>query len=169
VNAFSAAPVASVLLHDVENRGFISHASGESLERAIESSLSEVCRMTDLYQKGLLTASPSGNLENPDDHALYYVEKESFPSWFFEGIRLTYEHAAQRWRETNQGLAEVGGFSFQKFRCGPLYIARCTHPDVQDLFFGESANAFKTGILSTERIQKWAHNGEINLSPHCVA
>lgn len=166
---FGNAPVVTILIHDDEGKGFLSHSSGATLEGAIERAISEACRLADLHGKGFLNVSDHSEIVSPDDHALFYAEKECLPEWFFSGREISFQDAKAVWREKSAKAELVDGFSFQSFRCGPLYIARCKNSIMQDLFFGESAKALQAGIVNVDRIKRLTGAEEIYLRPHCVA
>lgn len=163
------APVVTVLIHNDQGNGFLSHASGASFEGAIERAISEACRLADLHGKGLLNVADHSEVVNPDDHALFYAEKERLPDWFFSGREIYFQNSRAAWRKKNAEAELVDGFSFQSFSCGPLYIARCKNPIMQDLFFGESSKALLAGIVNVDRIKRLTGAEEIYLRPHCVA
>lgn len=165
------APLVGVMLHDSERKGFISFASGFDLDRAIEGALAEACRMADLHAKGLVVhSSPEKAFETPDDHALFYAEAYPFPEFFFYGAEMGYRSDLRYWARKSRRASSVSGFSFEHFRCGPLFIARARNSALQDLFFGYSHTAIEDGSVNVKRIESLTSAGRIlNTLPHCVA
>lgn len=162
-------PVASVLIHDSRSYGFVSHASGHTFESCIDRAVSEACRLADLHEKGLLEAVSSKGVQTPDDHALYYAETENLPSWFFEGESISFGEANRAWKKKIMNGSRITDFQFKDFQCGPLFVAQCTSPLVQGLFFGESLKALNSGKLNLQRIKSLTGVEKIFLQPHCVA
>lgn len=162
------APMLTAVFQDADGFGVCSHASGTSFEDALRSALAETCRIAQVATEFAggenrfpATASFSDAEIRAADHIYNYAHFEKFPNWLFGE-----EVSAPTWITQN---AVIPLLKWDIYRCGGLFVSRCSGSDVQDLYFGRTEEAEKRGVLNAQRLQSVKKFGEMNFAPHIVA
>lgn len=168
VSTLGVVPIVITIIQNDKGFGFVSQSGASTLEKAIYKSLDEVCRIAD---HGVARAHDefSGSIpKNPEAHARYYAFQEKLPSWLF-GEGIDFKSANLKWKAKLESNGR-GAIRTQEtfYKCGPIYVARCSSPDVQDLYFGSTESAVENGWINFDRLKKVCGLNTINLLPHFV-
>lgn len=162
------APTLTTVFQDVDGFAVCSHASGKSFEDALSSALAETCRVAQVAaefsggeNRFQATASFSDAEIRAADHIYQYAHFERLPTWLF-GEKVS----APKWIAP---IATVPPLKWDTYRCGSLFVSRCSSEDVQDLYFGRTEEAESRGALNAPRLRSVKKFEETNFAPHIVA
>ena len=167
-------PAVSAILMNDKGFGVTGHASGASLEMAIESAIGEACRAAHLYLRLEfhndvldLIEGRTGRSYEPGVHALAYAYHRPLPAWIF-GAAITMEEAAAAWRATADAtdVLEAAACPGMVMRAGGFIVVSANARGCQDAFWGPTTTAINIFSLNLARLKMAAH--EINLEPHFV-
>jgi len=166
VSSLGHIPSVTTVLCDPDGFAVLSHATANTLDAAISKALAETCRIAEL--SGVLSASSSGELSTPEDHAMAYTQSLPLPSFVF-GKSESFSTLSLIWQKRmNSFSPKALKLKFLNISCGPLVIARATSPDVQDLFFGETVTAQKNEWINVHRLTEVKGFLKLNPLPHFV-
>lgn len=175
VSTLGYVPTVTTILLDKEGYAVLSHATGETVAEGLRKALSETCRIAQIAIEGTFTQS-SQRLENetfagttyPEDHAVFYAVHRKLPSWIF-GPSLGWKSVEANWAKARKDFdISFLQVDFVQITTGPLVVGYCKSPKVQNLFFGPSSRAEKSGLINIDRIKEVKHEGPLNLMPHWV-
>lgn len=158
-------PTITTVIEDENSFAVLSHSTKESITEAIDAALAETCRIAHIAAD--TKTNDLEKLAPPEFHAMYYAKLEKLPRFIF-GEKVSLEDAEREWKkrfqEFNNDRSRVNSINFS---CGGLVVVQADNPQVQKLFFGETASALSDGLINRNRL-KIANTKEINLARHIV-
>lgn len=166
-------PTATVLLTNEKNLGVASHATSlVGLTDAMAKALTEASRILNFYSLKSFRRAASEICQEvglarytPAHHAFVYAYENKLPDWMF-GASQNWSEANIRWKNKIAKFdPDKMNFKFSTLVDSPLFVVNCKSPCVQDLYFGPTNQAVKSGLINFRRLGV----DSVNLNPHFVA
>jgi len=170
-------PTISTLFQNQDGMGVVSHGASRSLEKSYTRALIETGKIARIVASGgyqnsskkLFSSDIAILPTGPFEQAVTYSYHRAFPSWIF-GNKISWDVTKKYWHAHHKRFqARPIRYEFHEVLKEPLSVGFCTSPDVQNLFFGRTADAIKRGVINRARLGLVESNDELNMSPHFVA
>jgi hypothetical protein len=171
-------PSISVAFLNYGGYGVIAHACDTSIERALERALSEACRLGRVAMSGLYRERSAALFSNSEgalasvgawEHAVAYAHHRPLPKWLY-GEVLNFAQAAEKFQKRMRSF-ELSSFPYEFVRVAdsPFVAGYCHSSEVQNLFFGRTSDAERSGDLNSRRLNHSTPLKERSAFPHFVA
>ena len=154
-------PTLSAALVAPTGAGVISHAASQTLEGALSKALSETC--------ALARNAAAGKIAGAALRPAAYGYQPKLPDWIF-GQKFGWGRAVRSWKGRARSFSkDCVRSEFHEIVSAPISVGYCTSPDVQNLFFGRTQDAIKSGFINLKRLNNLSRDGESKAYPHFVA
>ncbi len=165
--------VTSILMTD-QGRGVLSHACANTLTMTLRKAMTETCRLaTNIDHKNFYESSHDLLLDkvskiNPEDHGMLYAYHSVLPDWIFGDIQ-PWGKIKKEWIEAKRKEPPPEQFTFYEVVEAPLSVGFVKSNAVQDLYFGSTKEALRSGKINFNRLNIGGVASGLNLAPHFIS